>query len=310
MLSRSSLETQKLELMSAMSELKLQQASLERENLELRASHFNNNTIPADRRPPVPASRIRTNSTSALHNSHNNLTAGTIPKVSHYTSFWSFSFSHFSFFLVRSQTPPSTYRRQTDIQYNSLPRASYASNTTVTLQSGGGSPLATLNNGGLRASSANSSIDSNANPKQRNVAFGKQITNLQYLPYSTSKSATNICHHQLVLYQHPDSAPAIPSSSLRQNFQTQRGVSVPNLGFLVVFYFFSFTNFCLHMSRCPLKPNLSSLCVFFFSSINYVLQLFCEMFRCYIHPSNAIHFRIVYTYRNPQCLWLTWECPS
>lgn len=64
-LTRSSLETQKLELMSAMSELKLQQAVLERENLELRASHFNNNTIAADRRlPPVPNTRIRTNSTS------------------------------------------------------------------------------------------------------------------------------------------------------------------------------------------------------------------------------------------------------
>jgi hypothetical protein len=36
MLSRSSLETQKLELLSAMSELKLQQAALERDNMELR----------------------------------------------------------------------------------------------------------------------------------------------------------------------------------------------------------------------------------------------------------------------------------
>lgn len=48
-----------------MSELKLQQAVLERENIELRATHFNNNTIPADRRlPPVPNVRIRTNSSS------------------------------------------------------------------------------------------------------------------------------------------------------------------------------------------------------------------------------------------------------
>lgn len=44
MLSRSSLETQKLELLSVMSELKLQQAALERENLELRSGHFSNNT--------------------------------------------------------------------------------------------------------------------------------------------------------------------------------------------------------------------------------------------------------------------------
>lgn len=83
MLSRSSLETQKLELMSAMSELKLQQAALERENLELRATHLNNNTLPADRQPIIAAGRIRTNSTSALHNSQNNIlsTSGTIPKV-------------------------------------------------------------------------------------------------------------------------------------------------------------------------------------------------------------------------------------
>lgn len=82
MLSRSSLETQKLELMSAMSELKLQQAALERENLELRTTYFNNNSIPPERRPPVPG-RMRTNSTSALHGSHNSLqnSSGTIPKV-------------------------------------------------------------------------------------------------------------------------------------------------------------------------------------------------------------------------------------
>lgn len=38
MLSRSSLETQKLELMQAISEMKLQQATLERENFELRSN--------------------------------------------------------------------------------------------------------------------------------------------------------------------------------------------------------------------------------------------------------------------------------
>lgn len=86
MLSRSSLETQKLELMSAMSELKLQQAALERENLELRATHLNNNTLPADRQPIVAAGRIRTNSTSTLHSSQNNIlsASGTIPKVRFY----------------------------------------------------------------------------------------------------------------------------------------------------------------------------------------------------------------------------------
>lgn len=43
MLSRSSLETQKLELLTAMSELKLHQAALERENLDLKTSQLNNN---------------------------------------------------------------------------------------------------------------------------------------------------------------------------------------------------------------------------------------------------------------------------
>lgn len=54
MLSRSSLETQKLELMSAMSELKLQQAALERENVELR-SQYNNNavTLMGIKKPPI-----------------------------------------------------------------------------------------------------------------------------------------------------------------------------------------------------------------------------------------------------------------
>lgn len=104
MLSRSSLETQKLELLSAMSELKLQQAALDRENLELRATHFNNNTLPAERRPPMPASRIRTNSTSALHSSHNNIqpmTSGTIPKV----SFTTVNFSDISISSYHSNDP-------------------------------------------------------------------------------------------------------------------------------------------------------------------------------------------------------------
>lgn len=88
MLSRSSLETQKLELMSAMSELKLQQAALDRENLELRASNLNNNSI-TPRRPPVPGRSITSGTTSLnstpLHGSHNSLQNSTpismTPKV-------------------------------------------------------------------------------------------------------------------------------------------------------------------------------------------------------------------------------------
>lgn len=226
MLSRSSLETQKLELMSAMSELKLQQAALERENLELRATHLNNNTLSIERQPILTAGRIRTNSTSALHSSQNNIlsSSGTIPKVRLTNGriiiklIWIYKLF---------QTPPSSYRRQVDIQYNSLPRPSFpnspASNNS-TLNSSGRAPSSSTN------SSLSTTIDSNANPKQRNVAFGKQITN--HLPYSASKSATNIYHHQLVLYQHPEPTPSIPSPPISHSFQQkQRGVSVPNLGF-------------------------------------------------------------------------------
>lgn len=53
MLSRSSLETQKLELMSAMSELKLQQAALERENVELRSQYNNNTSLMGIKKPPL-----------------------------------------------------------------------------------------------------------------------------------------------------------------------------------------------------------------------------------------------------------------
>jgi hypothetical protein len=73
MLSRSSLETQKLELMSAMSELKLQQASLERENLELRTNHLNltnNNSLTSSlRRPPIMPLGNRSFSSSTPANS-------------------------------------------------------------------------------------------------------------------------------------------------------------------------------------------------------------------------------------------------
>lgn len=88
MLSRSSLETQKLELLSAMSDLKLKQAALERENLELRTSNINNNNNLMNRRPPAPPGRVLMNSTpnnspinlaAPLHSSHGNLQQNTNP---------------------------------------------------------------------------------------------------------------------------------------------------------------------------------------------------------------------------------------
>lgn len=57
MLSRSSLETQKLELLSVMSDLKLKLASLERDNFDLRSSYQNNNNnTSVGRRPPLAPS--------------------------------------------------------------------------------------------------------------------------------------------------------------------------------------------------------------------------------------------------------------
>ena len=64
MLTRSSLETQKLELMSTISELKLQHAALERENLELRtAAQINNNSLLHDVKKSVYLSRVSPQST-------------------------------------------------------------------------------------------------------------------------------------------------------------------------------------------------------------------------------------------------------
>lgn len=55
--------------------------------------------------------------------------------------------------LLLFQAPPSTYKRQIDIQYGSLPRQQFVSN------------------GGLTP------VDNNANPR-RNVVFGKGISSL------------------------------------------------------------------------------------------------------------------------------------
>lgn len=54
MLSRSSLETQKLELMQAISEFKLQLATLERENFELRSNMMKNSLTNVNNGTPSP----------------------------------------------------------------------------------------------------------------------------------------------------------------------------------------------------------------------------------------------------------------
>lgn len=185
MLSRSSLETQKLELMSAMSELKLQQAALERENLELRSSlvngtpfsngnlnggvlnsnTLNNNIITPSsllRRTtnPLGSGRLVTstpgnslNSSPMHHGSH-----GSLPQPAGATSPSP----------VTPKTPPASYRQRVDIHYSSLPRQAFATTLSTASGSSGSSGLSGNVNG-------TAGTDSNANPK-RNVAFADTET--------------------------------------------------------------------------------------------------------------------------------------
>ncbi|CAH1103888.1 unnamed protein product [Psylliodes chrysocephalus] len=153
MLSRSSLETQKLELMSIMSELKLQQAALERENLDLR-SHYNNNA--EIKKPPIMPARMSSQptltSTPVQHISNQQLNrispspspvtlAGNSPRRIEFNA-------QIQQDTQRPKTPPANYKRQIDVHYGSLPRQQF------------------LANGG---------IDSNANPAAANGGTKKGV---------------------------------------------------------------------------------------------------------------------------------------
>ncbi|XP_052903007.1 liprin-beta-1 isoform X2 [Anopheles moucheti] len=178
MLSRSSVETQKLELMSAMSELKLQQAALERENLELRTNFvtntvgsaglmnggltvgngggatitnvLNNNSITSSllRRP-----QIITN-TRMVGMSPSAPGASLISSPIHHGSHGSLPQTAIS--PITPKTPPASYRQRIDVHYSSLPRQAFAT-TLSTVSTSSGSSTTT---------------DSNANPK-RVVAFAE-----------------------------------------------------------------------------------------------------------------------------------------
>uniref|UniRef100_A0A182NQ25 SAM domain-containing protein n=1 Tax=Anopheles dirus TaxID=7168 RepID=A0A182NQ25_9DIPT len=194
MLSRSSLETQKLELMSAMSELKLQQAALERENLELRTnfvtsaggsagllngslsngnaagatltSVLNNNSITSSllRRP-----QIITN-TRMMGMSASGSGTSLISSPIHHGSHGSLPQSAVS--PVTPKTPPATYRQRIDVHYSSLPRQAFAT-TLSTVSTSSGSSTTT---------------DSNANPK-RNVVFGKCLSSLEDYSVDSQKQS-------------------------------------------------------------------------------------------------------------------------
>ncbi|XP_049540575.1 uncharacterized protein LOC125954386 isoform X3 [Anopheles darlingi] len=183
MLSRSSLETQKLELMSAMSELKLQQAALERENLELRTNFV---TSSSGSMGLMNGSLTNGTGTAVLSNvlNNNSITPGLLrrPQIITNTRMVGMSASTPGTSLTSSpmhhgshgslpqpaispitpKTPPATYRQRVDVHYSSLPRQAFAT-TLSTVSTSSGSSTAT---------------DSNANPK-RNVAFGKCLPTLE-----------------------------------------------------------------------------------------------------------------------------------
>lgn len=148
MLSRSSLETQKLELMTAISEMKLHQATLERENFELRSSYLKNSLtnlnnpalmygkkIPGQTLQQVATNNQRTN--NALSGSHGNLSQN---------------------LAIANTSSPEFNRQRSDIHYSSLPRQSFATSTNLSV-----SASAMNGNGHDQA-------DMNHSPR-RNVAF-------------------------------------------------------------------------------------------------------------------------------------------
>ncbi|CAH0561284.1 unnamed protein product [Brassicogethes aeneus] len=155
-LSRSSLETQKLELMTIMSELKLQKAALERENLELRNSHYNNQDL---KKPPViPRMSPQPQITSTPVQNNQNLRMSPSPSP-----------------VTTANSPrresqdnhSKPYKRQIDVQYGSLPRQQFLSNGT---QPTGGSTHS-VNNADSNANLSNGVAQNQRNHK--GVAFAE-----------------------------------------------------------------------------------------------------------------------------------------
>lgn len=150
MLSRSSLETQKLELMSAISEMKLHQATLERDNFELRSTYLKNSLtnlnnpalmygkkIAGQNLQQIANNNQRNN--SALSGSHGNLSQNLA--------------------IANTSSPEFNRQRADNIHYSSLPRQSFAAATNLSVSSAG-----VLNGNGHDQAEMN-------NSPRRNVAF-------------------------------------------------------------------------------------------------------------------------------------------
>ncbi|XP_071056703.1 liprin-beta-2 isoform X3 [Onthophagus taurus] len=200
MLSRSSLETQKLELMSAMSELKLQHAELERELVQLRSTQYNNNsTVDLNKKYPRASPQPQQTSTPIHHSSHQNLR--TSPSPSQLSSSLSSSprktdSSSQQDVQQPPKTPPSNYRRQIDLQYSSLPRQQF------------------LSNGG-----ALGVVDSNANPTdgaRKGVAFGRGFSSLLG-GRSRGHSVPNLAETEKIVIEDLGDNPQSPSLQFNKN---------------------------------------------------------------------------------------------
>ncbi|XP_060532588.1 liprin-beta-1-like isoform X5 [Cylas formicarius] len=207
-LSRSSLETQKLELMSIMSELKLNSAALERENMELRNGQFNNNSSDLKRPPLAPKLVSQPQLTSTpVHHSSQILRGSPSPSPIGTSSNSPRRVDMVPSFIQepnRPKTPPSTYKRQIDVQYGSLPRQQFLSN-------GSGSNLIT---------------DSNANPHKKGVAFGRTtglIGGGGYLPVAGGRlrgfSVPNLAESDKIAADEysKENSPGSPTLSFNKN---------------------------------------------------------------------------------------------
>ncbi|XP_049825981.1 liprin-beta-1 isoform X4 [Aethina tumida] len=156
-LSRSSLETQKLELLSKMSEMKLQKAALERENLELRNSQYASQEM---KKPPVmPRMSPQPQLTSTpVQTSNQNLRMSPSPSPVSLTGNSPRRDS-------QDGQPLKTqaYKRQIDVQYGSLPRQQFLSNGSTNSMN-----IETNANGTVNGVAA----------RGRGVAFGRTLSSL------------------------------------------------------------------------------------------------------------------------------------
>ncbi|XP_044731186.1 liprin-beta-2 isoform X5 [Chrysoperla carnea] len=210
MLSRSSLETQKLELMSAMSELKLQQAALERENIELRTSHYasqlNGNHVITNqsatltninKKPPlIPrTSPIPQHTSTPVHHSTNtNQISSTIlsstpsPISGNTTSNTPLSTRNDD---NQPRTPPPNYRRTVDLHYGSLPRQTYLSTNGLIMD----------NNANSSQTNLTGVPNSASVPSRKGVAFGKGISSLLGGARGRGHSVPNLAETEKVVIE-------------------------------------------------------------------------------------------------------------